>query len=162
MKSKYGLFVLVLGLSFASLNAQAVDDPAYLAPPAVEKDINSVDLLSGRYEAEIPELSIPAAPRLSFKHLQQFVVRVEGTKYQSTPLFAREEPVDPTKPVDPEDPIDAAMMAVAPTTFDFTYQGNTSERIKCDMGECIPEENYGSFLTGSFQGATTTSLQYRL
>ncbi len=158
MNSKRGLLFILLALGFASLNAQAVDDPAYLTPPAVEQDINSVDLLSGRYEAEVPELSIPAAPRLSFKFLQQFVVRVVGTKYKSTLLLAREEPAEP---VDPEKPIDAALSAVPPTIYDFTYQGNTSERIKCDMGECIPEENYGSFLTGSFQGATTTTLQYR-
>lgn len=119
MNRKYGLLVIVLTLAFGSVSAQVVDDPKYIAPPSVEMDINTVDLLSGRYEAEVPELSIPAAPRLSFKHLQQYVVRVVATKYKGTVQFARDEPVDP------ELPIDAAMMAVPPTTYDFTYQGHS-------------------------------------
>ena len=79
MNHKYSLFVIALTLSIGSISTHAVDDPEYLTPPSVKQDVNSVDLLSGRYEPEVPELSIPAAPRLSFKFLQQFVVRVKGT-----------------------------------------------------------------------------------
>ncbi len=132
-------------------------DQEYLTPPAVELDVNSVDLLSGRYEPELPELSIPAAPRLSFKYLQQFVVRAVGRRESGTGS-------EPDNPDDPDDP------NRAPAIFDLTYQGNTSERFDCD-GECTPEENYGSMLvgTGGFpdnnivtyhQGQTGITYQY--
>ena len=155
MNRKYGLFVVVLTLSIGSIDAQAVEDPEYLTPLSVKQDINSVDLLSGRYEPEVPELSIPAAPRLSFKFLQQFVVRVEGTKYKG---IVQQGAIDPS--IDAPTSAVPSSSSVPPTIYDFTYQGNTSERIKCDQGECIPEENYGSFMTGSFQDQNST-FQYR-
>ena len=144
MYRKCGILVVVLALSSGSIIAQEDQDPAYITPPSVAQDINSVDLLSGKYVPEVPELSIPAAPRLSFKYLQQFVVRVVGTKYKSVVQQAV------------GDPTDAAASAVAPTTYDFTYLSNTSERIKCDGGECIPEENYGSLMTGGFEDQNST------
>jgi len=132
----------VLALSCGSINAQ--EEPEYLTPPSVAQDINSVDLLSGRYEPEVPELSIPAAPRLAFRHLQQFVVRIEGTKYNT---------LLQTPPENPDgSPPDEPTVSIPSPIYDITYKSNTSERIKCVDAECAPEENYGSFLIGDFSG----------
>jgi RHS repeat-associated protein len=150
MNRKCRLLVVVTALGIGSIHAEDGDDLAYVTPPSVMPDINSVDLLSGKYEPEVPELSIPAAPRLSFKFLQQFVVRVVGTKYKNVIPLALSEQGDPLA-----DPVQMSS-SIAPTTYDFTYQGNTSERFKCPDNECAPEENFGSMMTGGFSDQNST------
>ena len=68
-------FVLGAGL-VAPTYAQ--DEQFNIKPLQVAPDINNVDLLSGKYRPVLPELSIPAAPRLTFNTLQQFDSKAVG------------------------------------------------------------------------------------
>lgn len=64
----------LIGLScaIAPVSAQQIK------PLSVEIDPNGVDLLTGKLEPRVPELSIPAAPELTFRRLSDFIPILEG------------------------------------------------------------------------------------
>ncbi|WP_374406216.1 RHS repeat domain-containing protein [Pelagerythrobacter sp.] len=53
-------------------------------PLDVERDPNGIDLLPGDLPARLPEISIPAAPKLAFSNLEQFYMKLEGYRVPNT------------------------------------------------------------------------------
>jgi hypothetical protein len=65
-----------------SIEARAADDdlPPGFTPPAVVPDQNGVDLISGQFRFPLPSLQIAADPRLDFSHIDDYNIRVNGTR----------------------------------------------------------------------------------
>ena len=92
-----------------------------LKPLQVAPDINAVDLLSGKYYPEIPVLSIPAAPRLTFESMQQFDSKITGVRGEGQD---------------------------APEQYSLTFGGKTSESVTCTNDKCTAANATGSQLRG--------------
>ncbi|MBZ9612848.1 RHS repeat domain-containing protein [Rheinheimera maricola] len=114
----------------------------HIKPQNVAQDINSVDLLSGKYYPDFPALSIPAAPRLTLKTLQQFDSKITGTEYTAAQW----------------DQLSGS--ARQTNSFSVIYMGKTSEHFTCQDGECATSDNYGSMLLGDMH-ASNSNLSYR-
>ncbi|KGJ90964.1 RHS repeat domain-containing protein [Colwellia psychrerythraea] len=91
-----------------------------LKPLAMNNDINSVDLLSGKYYPNLPVLSIPAAPNLSLHTLQQLEAKVVGIGYDQ-----------------------------GNESYSVIFGGKTSDSFKCSANNCEPVDTNGSTLTGT-------------
>ncbi|MEL7308724.1 MAG: hypothetical protein AAGK05_13195, partial [Pseudomonadota bacterium] len=65
--NKYYIKLFALSSYLLSCTVAAEDDFTPIKPLDVEKDINSVNLLDGKYYPTLPTLSIPAAPRLTLE-----------------------------------------------------------------------------------------------
>ncbi|MEX1221394.1 MAG: RHS repeat-associated core domain-containing protein [Idiomarina sp.] len=150
MKHYAHLIKLAL-LSAISFNAVA-DEDFHLKPLQLEPDINSVDLLTGKYYPKLPTLSIPAAPRLTFETLQKFDSKIIGTLYPAVPVGELTEPRERRE------------------TYSLTYGGRTSEFFECLSYNCIAANNTGSKLLGNMngdsflyrQGSTGITVNYNL
>ena len=114
--------VILLIISYAPITF-AQEDHQYIKPLAIATDINSVDLVSGKYYPQLPTISIPAAPRLSFHTIQKFVSKIDGT-WSAGGNIRREN-------------------------HSVTFGGNTSEFFECSDEDCIPARNTGSTLFGT-------------
>jgi len=99
---------------------QPIEEVEPIKPLAMVTDINSVDILSGKYTPQLPILSIPAAPRLSLHTLQQLDAKIVGKGY-----------------------------AKGNASFSVSYGGKTSDSFKCTASGCEPVDSNGSTLTGT-------------
>ncbi|WP_337881022.1 RHS repeat-associated core domain-containing protein [Rheinheimera sp.] len=142
-----GLALCCLASAFLT---QAEEALPLLKPLSVEKDINQIDLLSGKFHPQMPVLSVPAAPRLSLESLQRFDSRMTGVLYKSGAFFSG--------------------YTERFQTFSVTFGGNTSEQFSCKMDICESTVTTGSKISGvvtnassSFiytQGSTGIRVQY--
>jgi RHS repeat-associated protein len=112
---------------------KAADEQYNIKPLDIEPDINNVDLLSGRFYPNLPELSIPAAPRLTLNTLQQFDSKVTGKLYPRT--TQRKE------------------------SFSLTFGAKTSEYFNCESSDCQPQGNTGSTFVGRVGGSSFRYVQ---
>ncbi|MFC4653748.1 RHS repeat domain-containing protein [Rheinheimera marina] len=146
-KIRTGLALCCLASAFLS---QAEEALPLLKPLSVEKDVNQIDLLSGKFHPQMPVLSVPAAPRLSLESLQRFDSRMTGVLYKSGAFFSG--------------------YTERFQTFSVTFGGNTSEQFSCKMDICESTVTTGSEISGvvtnassSFiytQGSTGIRVQY--
>jgi hypothetical protein len=72
-------------LVLITTSAFAIDD-YNIKPYQIVTDMNSVDLLTGRYYPRLPVLGIPAAPNLTFESMQQFDSKITGTLWKSNTI----------------------------------------------------------------------------
>lgn len=72
-----------LPLALTSGAALAQDVPTSIAPLTVEMDPNGVNLATGTTVIELPTLSVPAAPRLTFRQIQDAAPRIDGNLISS-------------------------------------------------------------------------------
>ncbi|MBH0035580.1 RHS repeat-associated core domain-containing protein [Pseudoalteromonas sp. NZS71_1] len=124
-----------------STYTHAEDDYTPIKPLKVKQDVNSVNLLSGKYYPTLPSLSVPAAPRLSFETLQKFNSKITGTLYKSTTWnnIGSSERTE---------------------IYSLTYGGVTSEQFNCKSYDCESTDNYGSSLFGNIN-TKNSRLEYR-
>ena len=139
--NKYYIKLFALSSYLLSCTVAAEDDFTPIKPLDVEKDINSVNLLDGKYYPTLPTLSIPAAPRLTFETLQKYNSKVTGTLYRTITW-------------------DGIESSERTEVFSLTYGGTTSEQFKCKSFECLATDNYGSTLFGNV-GSEDSRLEYR-
>lgn len=119
------LFAINLFITHISFAEEPNEE--YIKPLQVEPDINNVDLLSGKFKPDYPALSIPAAPNLSLKFLQQFDIKLIGTLYETAP--------EPTK-----------------ESYSISYGSLISEYLTCTNTVCSGKVENGSRLTGNMYG----------
>lgn len=120
--------LLFIILCLCSYGAYSTTDENSFALKAlqIEKDINSVDYLSGQYYPQIPSLSINAAPRLSFHTMQSFNSKITAKLAASSP--------------------DTGISSYK-AWFSLTYGGITSESFTCEE-VCDTGTQTGSALFG--------------
>ncbi len=144
IKLKNKLSHCILLSTVLASNVSAEEETAHIKPLQSVTDINSVDLLSGKYYPSLPVLSVPAAPRLTFETVQKLNSRIAGTLYKPVYDSDRQE------------------------SFSLTYGGTTSESFSCKLYDCIPAGDTGSVLLGNmnsgnftyFQGKTGIIIRY--
>lgn len=98
-----------------------------IKPIKIELDVNAVDLLSGKYRPQMPQMSIAAAPRLSFSTIQQLDTKITWQ------LSSKNNNASNTGRVE---------------SFSITYGAGTSEFIKCEWEICESEDDFGSKIIG--------------
>ncbi|MDZ7871130.1 MAG: hypothetical protein U5L02_18345 [Rheinheimera sp.] len=129
MKTNLNRIIALLGAAFAMNVASATDHP-HIKPLQVAADINSVDLLSGKFYPSLPTLGIPAAPRLTLETMQQFDSKITGILYAA---------------------VDAQGNSTGDRreTYSLTFGGKTSESFTCISYECKAADGTGSRLLGN-------------
>ncbi len=129
MKTNLNRIIALLGAAFAMNVANATEHP-HIKPLQVAADINSVDLLSGKFYPKLPTLGIPAAPRLTLETMQQFDSKITGILYAS---------------------VDAQGNSTGDRreTYSLTFGGKTSESFTCLSYECKAADGTGSRLLGN-------------
>ena len=140
---------LLLVTAFAS-GAEESEIPM-IKPLQVATDINSVDLLSGKYRPRLPVLSIPAAPNLTLHTLQEFNSKVEGVRPNPNPSN------------------DMAFNEWQ-ESYSVTFGAQISESFTCNINGCEPSGSWGSTFIGTIhspikhyrQGSTGIYIKYDL
>lgn len=137
-----GLWVVLL-LIAAAFAAQPGETQT-IKPLDVESDPNGVDFISGRIETPLPELSIPAAPRLRFQRIQDLQPVLTGRLIPNT---------------------------WGEATYDINTGGSMSEHFDCDeQGDCHSAKRNGSHLIPNpesnqiqyFEGGTGRQIYFDL
>lgn len=121
--------------SLVSLSVHAAEpSPTYqIKPTQVAKDVNQVDLLSGRFYPQLPTLSIPAAPRLTYQTAQKLESKLTGTLTKA--WGASESHTE---------------------NYSLTYGGVTSESFSCKDYACSAANGTGSKLLGNLNPSSRT------
>jgi len=88
-KTLLGLLLSLLVMVSVPLRAQ--DVPTSIAPLTVEMDPNGVNLATGKTVMELPVLSVPAAPRLTFRQIQDAAPKIDGRLQDWQPGMTRIE-----------------------------------------------------------------------
>lgn len=102
---------------FASPESTAQQMPKIVTPPEVTQDENGLNLLTGKIMTDMPQISIPAAPRLTFSRGSDFTMYAEGQRNNGTK-----------------------------NGFYAVHYGNEkSASFTCDLGACNPDNGYGDF-----------------
>jgi len=73
------LWSVLLGLLLPIMAHAQVDPPATISPLRVESDRNGVNLVDGRTQIDLPTLSVPAVPHLTFSRLQDVTPYLIGS-----------------------------------------------------------------------------------
>lgn len=76
-----GAFAL---LTFGATASSAQQMPTVITPPEVATDPNGLNLMTGKAIKQRPEVSIPAAPRLTFTRASDLIMYVKGQRHIST------------------------------------------------------------------------------
>ena len=118
-----------------SVNVAAEQETGQIKPLQTVHDINSVDLLTGKYYPSLPQLNIPAAPNLSFETIQKLTSKISGTLYRSRNDSERTE------------------------SYSLTYGGSTSESFTCKSYDCVPTIDTGSVLVANMSSGSFTYMQ---
>ncbi len=150
MKNMIKKIVLLLIIFYVPFTF-AQEDHQYIKPLAIATDINGVDLVSGKYYPQLPTISIPAAPRLSFHTIQKFESKIEAT------WASKSLDIDMYDAVSFDDFSDKdweQVLTIRKENYSVTFGGNTSEFFECSDEDCIPARNTGSTLFGNMSGQT--------
>ncbi|MEM7418733.1 MAG: RHS repeat-associated core domain-containing protein [Pseudomonadota bacterium] len=119
--------------ALASLSGNVVHTEfTQLKPEHLAPDVNGVDLITGKYYADYPTLSIPAAPNLSFKSVQQFTGMLNVTLYRNTS--------------------NTTQFIERTEKISLTYGRSVSESFTCVTHECSPSTPTGSRLLSNLNG----------
>ncbi|WP_196138969.1 RHS repeat domain-containing protein [Aliikangiella sp. G2MR2-5] len=145
-------FYFVASIVLLHSNAAGATESAeyHIKPLQIEPDINSVDLLSGKYRPQLPVLSIPAAPNLNFQTLQKLDSKITGTLWR--------------------DSAGGGGTSQRRETYSLTYGASTSEYFTCLSYDCVASNSTGSQLRGNMrtknflytQGGTGIEVRYNL
>jgi RHS repeat-associated protein len=105
-----------------------------LKPLQVAADLNSVDLMSGKFYPQLPVLQIPAAPNLSLQSMQQFDSKITGVLYSAaTPQ--------------------GFLIGPRKESYTLIFGGKTSEFFNCNP-ECVAADGTGSKLLGTMDASS--------
>ncbi len=105
-----------------------------LKPLQVAADLNSVDLMSGKFYPQLPVLHIPATPNLSLQSMQQFDSKITGVLYSA---------------VTPQ----GLVVGPRKESYTLTFGGKTSEFFNCNP-ECVATDGTGSKLLGNMDASS--------
>jgi len=122
----------------ASFTTVEEESDFLIKPLSVAADINSVNLLSGKYYPSLPVLSIPAAPNLRLETMQQFDSKITGALYGAGLTDTTSERQE---------------------NYSLTFGGKTSEAFDCPSYECTASDNTGSTLLGNMSTQSFTYIQ---
>lgn len=128
-KTLIGLCVFLTSIQLVVAN-----DLQPIKPLQLAADLNSVDLMSGKYYPQLPVLQIAAAPNLSLQSMQQFDSKITGVLYSAaTPQG----------------------FAIGPRneSYTLTFGGKTSEFFNCNP-ECVAADGTGSKLLGTMDASS--------
>jgi RHS repeat-associated protein len=108
------LALAALAALFLPLASQAIAQqmPKGISPPEVTADPNGLNLLSGKAVMQRPQLSIPAAPRLTWTRASDFTMYADGQRDVATKKYG---------------------------FYAVSYGGLRSEGFDCSNGQCTPD-----------------------
>ncbi|MEG3768536.1 RHS repeat-associated core domain-containing protein [Alteromonas sp. 14N.309.X.WAT.G.H12] len=118
------LLILILALFF-SISALSEEELPLIKPLNVAVDVNGVDLLSGKYYADYPQLQIPASPRLNFSQLSKLNMLIK-ISVNANPTGALSE---------------------QKASVTLSNGSLTSDYFSCVDSDCISSKNNGSQFT---------------
>src|SRR4029453_9213023 len=113
------VLVVASMLPSAALAQSVSDPPAVISPLRAERDVNGVNLATGKINLDIPSLGVPAAPRLHFDRGQNSAPYTRGT-------------------------ISAGGEEAPPSSYSVHSNGVASESFKCLDFDCTSVTHSGS------------------
>lgn len=128
-KTLIGICILLTSNGLVQAN-----DLQPLKPLQVAADLNSVDLMSGKFYPQLPVLQIPAAPNLSLQSMQQFDSKITGVSYSAVTR-------------------DGLLIGSINESYTLIFGGKTSEFFKCNP-ECVAADGTGSKLFGTMDASS--------
>jgi RHS repeat-associated protein len=130
----WGLRYLVIGALVTGLlpisSAAAQETPKVITPPEVTTDPNGLNLMTGKVMEQRPQLSIPAAPRLTYARASDFMLYAEGQRENAS----------------------------KDGFYSIHYGGDRSASFACQNGSCEPQ-NSNSSIAAFVTGPSTMTLE---